>query len=88
MPWAFFLDEETREHLLDVPILEPLPTEWRIADYSNQDVLNLYVSDVTREGYDCDMDPPMTSEALGKLGVEFVIFTLGQAYIGGLRHSI
>ncbi len=50
MPWAFFPDEETRGHLLEVPRREPLSTGWRIAVYSNQDVLNLYVSDVTREG--------------------------------------
>ena len=30
----------------------------RTVDHANQDSLNLYVSDVTREVYDCDVDSP------------------------------
>ena len=57
---------------------------WRIANHSNQDMLNSYVSDVIRGRYEWDMDPLMTSEALGKLGVEFTICTFRQAYIPGV----
>ena len=67
MPWAFFLDEERQNHLLEVVRLESLPIRWRIADLSNQDVLNLYVSNVREEGHDCDMDPPMISEAWSRI---------------------
>lgn len=46
------------------------------------------MSDVTGEVYDCDMNPPMTSETLGKLGGELTIFMLRQAYIGQVPDAV
>ena len=45
----------------------------------NQNDLKLYESEDT---YNCDTDPLMTFEALGKLEVEVTVSTLRQAYIG------
>ena len=61
------LMKRDKKNLLEVLRLESLPIGWRIADLSNQDILKLYVSNVREEGHDCDMDPPMISEAWSRI---------------------
>ena len=81
------LMKRDKKNLLEVLRLESLPFEWRIADHSNQDVLNLYVSNVTREGRDCDMDPPMISEALESLESNSPFSRL-YMHRRGLKHGV